>query len=108
VLNRAGYDIPRNYKDSKATASSIETGSGADGKWYFYRYSAIVPYLKQEYGEPLSFDPGRLETIEGLRGIIAFSGCNSQVFTGHITLWDGQNCADYCMRCAKGMLWVLP
>jgi hypothetical protein len=105
VLNRAGYDILRDDHDQVGNPNAL--GSGADGKWYFYQFAEIVPYLKQELGEPLVFDPHKMETIAGKRGIIAFSGCGSSAYTGHITLWDGKQCADFCMGCDKGMLWVL-
>lgn len=111
VLNRAGYDIPRHYLKDEQRENPSALGSGADGKWYFYQYSEIVPYLKQELGDPLRFDPHKMseeKTLSSLKGIIAFYGCHSTDFSGHITLWDGKQCGDYCMSsCDKGMLWVL-
>ena len=33
---------------------------------------------------------------QGHKGIIVFQGCNFQVATGHVDLWDGSSCSGNC------------
>ena len=102
-LNYSGYEIP---------FIEGETGSGDDGKWYFYRVLALNDYLRDKFGDPdLIFDlPDGMGELAGKRGIIYFRACNWGDAYGHIDLFDGTTCADHCYsnRCVNAHFWEMP
>jgi hypothetical protein len=94
-LNYSGAPIPKNFEPNWAV-------SGADGRWYVYRVDAFRRYLTQTYGAPdvsYSKAPGDAPVppgLQGVKGIIAFKVAGWSNATGHITLWNGSQCADAC------------
>lgn len=73
-----------------------QTGSGDtnnDGikEWYFYRVSDMVNYLNNTYGD---YQEVSIDEIKGHKGIIGLSDCGWNDATGHLDIWDGNNCID--------------
>jgi RHS repeat-associated protein len=90
ALNYSGAEIP--YHKGK-------TGSGADKLWYFYRVSDIKKYLLDTYGAPTIIqvtDSDFDKKVKNAQGIIAFDVSGWNDASGHVTLWDGNNCGDHC------------
>jgi RHS repeat-associated protein len=99
ALNYSGADIPF-VRD--------QTGSGADGKWYFYRVSDLYDHLSTTYG-PADLT-GNSSVMAGQKGIILFQNCGWSDATGHLDLWNGSNCGNHCYwnQCGSASLWTLP
>ena len=76
ALNKSGYTI-------RETDGAVSFG--ADGKWYLYRVSDIIKYVKKI----------AIETIDDRynfnkkKGIIVFGDCNWTNATGHVDLFNG-------------------
>ncbi|HNX44315.1 MAG TPA: T6SS effector amidase Tae4 family protein [Bacteroidales bacterium] len=99
ALNYSGAEIPF-VKD--------QTGSGSDGKWYFYKIKDLKNYLTSTYGPPDL--TGNEASMANQHGIILFQDCGWLDATGHIDLWDGNSCAHKCYwdQCGNASLWLLP
>jgi hypothetical protein len=94
-FNYAGVPIPTRRR-------GLNTISGADGLRYAYRVLEFGDHwLRREYGEPsLSHindrEGGPLpEGFRGTPGIIQFLVPSWTSATGHLDLWDGQECAGH-------------
>lgn len=99
ALNYSGAEIP--YIEG-------QTGSGSDGKWYFYRVSDLKKYLTNTYG---SVDlTGNASDFANKKGIILFQNCGWSNATGHLDLWNGNGCGNHCYwnQCNDASLWYLP
>jgi len=99
ALNKSGNPIP---------FTRNETGSGADGMWYFYRVEALSGYISSMLGAPdiESTDPA---DFAGQQGIIQFQVSGWTDSTGHFTLWDGTQSAhgEYWSNSYNVRLWKI-
>ena len=104
ALNYAGYEIP--FEEG-------QTGSGADGMWYFYRVLDMGAYLVKEFGPPdyTLYLPEGMKTLEGKRGIVYFRYCQFRHVDayGHVDLFDGKSCTRRCPgSCYDVQFWEMP
>ena len=89
VLNYTGVSIPSDNRYATVT--------GEDKKRYMYRVNDMMVFLRSKFGEPdLSISMPIQEAFFGLQGIIVFEGSGWRNARGHITLWNGMICSDYC------------
>jgi len=92
--------------------TSNATVSGEDNYWYFYRVNDIVPYLNRHFGVPNITALGNIDQSKfiGKKGIIHFVVTGWRDATGHVDLWDGENCASECYfdRASSISLWEMP
>lgn len=91
ILNESGLRIP---------AAGLETVSGTNGRWYFYRVIALIAFLKKEWGEPdLVIDNPQEHTKQliGKKGLLIFEVDGWSDAAGHASLWNGNGqCYDNC------------
>lgn len=104
ALNYAGHEIP--FIEGK-------TGSGSDGRWYFYRVLDMGEYLVEEFGPPDSthYLADGMKAIDGKKGIVYFRYCDFQYVDayGHVDLFDGDSCTRRCPRnCYDVQFWEMP
>lgn len=71
------------------------TGSGSDGKWYYYKVDPLMKFLEKTFG-PYDISRKRTDsdvvtTFANKKGIIVFKVSGWKDATGHFTLWDGTN-----------------
>jgi hypothetical protein len=97
ALNYGGYPLPY---------TRGQTGSGADGLWYFYRVSDIERQVRSRFGSPDDTAATQQE-VDGKKGIILFGTCGWTDATGHIDLWNGAACGDHCYweKCPTVSFW---
>ena len=96
-LNYAGWKIPKNRR-------GLSTWQGADKNHYVRSSRQLASYLKDVFGKPdLRYDADKKNPItqapqdfQGKKGIIFFRVTQWDDAAGHITLWDGNDCADQC------------
>ncbi|XP_020896451.1 uncharacterized protein LOC110235338 [Exaiptasia diaphana] len=62
-------------------------------KKYIIRVGTMRCYLEKTIGAATT---GTQSDFSGHKGIIVFQGCNFQVATGHVDLWDGSSCSGTC------------
>lgn len=86
ALNQNGFRIPH-VKD--------KTSSGTDHQWYFYKVLDLKDFLFSTFGAP-DIISKKKDDFSGQRGIMFFDVEGWSNATGHITLWDGNDCADHC------------
>lgn len=108
-----------NYNGFVISFAKDKTSSGADHKWYYYRVADLKQLLFDLFGEPDLRGTER-KTFIGKKGIMYFDVEGWNDATGHITLWDGNDCADHCYftfipepnkktpKLAGAGLWSLP
>jgi len=97
-----------NYSGAEIPFHKGQTGSGTDGKWYFYRVSDLKNYLINTYG---SVDlTGNSTTMANQKGIFLFQNCVWSDATRHLDLWNGSSCSNHCYwtQCGSALLWILP
>jgi|GEM_PF-241709 len=99
ALNYSGAEIPHIYG---------QTGSGSDGKWYFYKVSDLKNYLIDTYGP--ADCTGNASDFADKKGIIFFQNCGWSNATGHFDLWNGSSCENHCYwnECNSASMWLLP
>ena len=91
---RMSYSL--NYSSVTVSRGTWNTVSGADGKWYIYRVTDLVSFLKHSFGKPdKTVKNPKPRDFSGMRGIIVFDVQWNDA-TGHATLWDGSTCSDHC------------
>jgi len=101
VLNQTGITVPY---------LSGQTVSGSNGKWYIYRVSTLIKYLRKIFGEPDHiFEPPLQSEISKYKGILVFEVDTWSDATGHATIWDGKVCSDKCYfpLSKKAYIWEL-
>lgn len=99
ILSRSGIVIPY----------SVQTVSGADKRWYFYRVTAIIHFLIQRWGKPdliVPYPPNGGGPLAGKKGVILFEVQGWSDAGGHATLWDGTICYDHCYFNESGARYV--
>lgn len=108
---RLSYALNMSGEDFKILFSEGKTGSGdADGngikEWYYYRVTDMVDYLNANYGE---FEIVTMQNIEGRKGIIGYSDCNWSDASGHLDIWNGEDCLsnDYSDDCDTIYFWEI-
>ena len=104
ALNYSGYEIP---------FIEGQTGSGSDGRWYFYRVLDLGEYLVEEFGPPdlTRYLPEGVKALEGKKGIVYFRYCEFRYVDayGHVDLFDGDSCTRRCPRhCYDVQFWEMP
>lgn len=90
VLNVTGFPIRAGH--------GFKISTGADGKNYLIRINDMVQYLRITFGKPdkvVNHVP-TTEDFKGLQGIVLIEGHGWDNASGHVTLWDGAQCADTC------------
>lgn len=89
VLNSTGFPIPKSH--------SYASVSGADQKQYIYRVGDMTSYLERTFGTPdkVAKSP-KTSDFTDMKGILVVKGHGWGNAKGHITLWDGTQCADTC------------
>jgi hypothetical protein len=91
ALNKGGYLLPKSYP-------GLNVISGADGHWYAFRVSELKLYLEKVFGKPkLDYKNTRKSgtapaLFQSKKGIIVFEVDQWSDATGHITLWNGNQC----------------
>lgn len=97
-----------NYSGINISKLDGAVSSGKDKKWYLYRVSDMIAFVKKTVGKaPLK---GRsVKDFSGKKGIIIFSGCGWSDATGHVDLFDGKKVEgyDYFSKCNNAELYVL-
>ncbi|MGO1767925.1 hypothetical protein CAP48_18830 [Advenella sp. S44] len=91
VLNRSGIRIPSN-------AAGFAASSGADGQWYMHRVNDMIRFLEHTFGKAdieISGAPTPAQ-LTGKKGLLVVKGHGWDNAAGHITLWNGSQCADSC------------
>ncbi len=99
-----------NYSGYPISSSDGAVSSGADGKWYLYRVSDMINFVKKTVGgTPLKGT--KASDFAGKKGVIIFTGCNWSDATGHVDLFNGtrveSNEGDYFGRCSQAELYVI-
>ena len=88
MLNYSGFPVPK----PKASYSAV---SGADRKWYLFRTRELIDYLAASFGPAdEAFEKPRAEDLAGMQGILLVRGSGGSDPAGHVTLWNGERCAD--------------
>ena len=91
ALNYTGHPIPRRFR-------GLRTIRGGDGKWYAIRVREFKNFLIRTYGPPDAVYVNRSgsnaipRSFRNKKGIILFEVNSWNNATGHVTLWDGNNC----------------
>lgn len=107
ALNYSGCEIPKD--------KGLRSVSGADKKRYAFRVRELKQYLISQFGEPnLAYvNAEKTNTVpdsfKGVQGIIIFQVDSWSDATGHITLWDGNQCVNndcYWEKATKVELWI--
>ncbi|MEP7267405.1 MAG: type VI secretion system amidase effector protein Tae4 [Saprospiraceae bacterium] len=100
AFNYSGISIPF-IKD--------KTGSGADGKWYFYRVSDLHNYILDNFYSSLTLTGIKRNDFIGTKGVILFKVNSWFDSTGHFTLWDGKKSVhgDYFNEANSVTLWII-
>lgn len=98
------------FNNSGVSISSYDgaVSSGKDKKWYLYRVTDMVNFIKQKIGgTPIKGN--RLEDFKGKKGIIIFKNCNWSDASGHVDLFDGTKVEGkaYFTDCGYVELYVL-
>lgn len=99
ALNYAGHPLPSDFSGKKSNHFAV---SGSDGKWYAFRVRDMHAYLTHLLGEPNISETSKENnaTVRGKflnkKGVIVFDVAAWDDATGHITLWNGSQCADKC------------
>ena len=112
VLTHTGFPI----KSGKYATVSGKIG----GRQYIYRTDDIVSYLRELFGDPdivVNRVPNPKD-FDLMRGILVVMGDGRGDARGHVTLWNGSECADTCHLAGdennrtfsprSAALWVLP
>ncbi|MEM9488128.1 MAG: T6SS effector amidase Tae4 family protein [Myxococcota bacterium] len=113
--NYAGHLIP-------GSQPRLKTVAGGDGMRYAFRVGEFRAYLRRTYGEPSvrhvyprpdgDVIPGEDVplAVRGRQGLIVFLVEKWLDATGHIDLWDGEQCAhhDYFKEADEVELWEVP
>lgn len=91
----AAHEIP-----GPSNVYGLHVVSGASGRWYAYRVTEVVNYLRLRYGEPTVVDArspeGMGARLAGKSGVIQFDVSGWSDATGHLDLWDGDSCSLKC------------
>lgn len=85
ALNMSGNNIPY-IKDVTGSGDVDKDGTK---EWYFYRVTDMTNYLNNTYGE---YDIVTINDIQGQEGIIGYTECGWGNATGHLDIWDGNDC----------------
>ena len=89
VLNMTSFPI------QKSTQYAMV--SGADNRQYIYRVSDMMSYLERTFGKPdKTVKSPKLSDFANMKGILVVKGYGWSNASGHITLWNGTQCADTC------------
>lgn len=91
ILQQNGYRIPRD-KFGK-------TSSGADKLWYLVLVKDMINYIETIWKDYPSTKLKYLKDpreIIGKKGLLIFTVINWGNASGHVTLWDGEDCYDHC------------
>lgn len=89
VLNKSGTPIRRGV--------GYQVVSGADGSLYLHRVGETLEYLSRVLGKPdTTASSPEADDFAGMRGILVVTGRGWANARGHVTLWDGRQCADAC------------
>ncbi len=90
ALNYAGVHI--------AHASAGRQASGADSKRYMVLFEDMLALIRRNWGAPELSVKGSGSSARarfaGRQGVMVFMVSGWQSAQGHITLWNGQQCAD--------------
>ena len=99
-----------NYSGAEIPFIKGQTGSGSDGKWYFYRVSDLCNYISNRLGWTVDMTGSSAAVFANKKGIMLFQDCGWSNATGHLDLWDGNGCGNHCYwnQCNNASLWVLP
>jgi hypothetical protein len=98
-----------NYAGTTVSRGIWQTVSGADGKWYIYRVSDLLKFLKSTFGKPdKTIKNPKRSDFNGMKGILVF-GVDWNDASGHATLWDGVGCSDHCYFpiAQEASIWIL-
>lgn len=104
---RMSYSL--NYSGVIISRGSWQTVSGADRKWYIYRVSDLVTFLRLSFGEPdKTVKNPKPKNFEENKGILVFR-VNWSDASGHVTLWNGSSCSDHCHFpvASEASIWIL-
>ncbi len=105
ALNGAGAPIPSNF-------TGMVTVRGADNLRYALRVREFRLYMQATYGQaPYSVSGGRVaDSFRGVAGIIMFDVRGWSDASGHVDLWDGEQCAyrGYWVEAFEVSLWPAP
>lgn len=99
-----------NYSGLPISKSDGAVSSGADGKWYFYRVSDVIRFVK-DWITDTPVVGTRESDFSGKEGIIVFSGCGWSDATGHVDLFSGSRVeslnGNYFGTCSEAELYVV-
>lgn len=97
-----------NYSGIPISKLDGAVSSGGDKKWYLYRVSDMISFVKKTVGKAPIKGKSKKDFI-GKKGIIIFTGCGWTDASGHVDLFDGKNVEglDYFARCTNAELYVL-
>jgi len=111
VLNHSGFPIK---------SGKYPTVSGIRERQYIYRTDDMISHLRDLFGTPdivINRVPNPND-FYGMKGILVVTGDGRGDARGHVTLWNGSECADTChlagdennrtFKPLKATLWVLP
>lgn len=97
ALNYSGYTI------SSSDGSRGGVVKGGDGLKYLIRVKDAIKFVKKSFGEPTEvyraneIDMAEVSnSISGKTGIIIFDVAGWGDASGHVTLWNGEDCGDSC------------
>lgn len=97
-----------NYSGMPISRYDGATSSGKDKKWYLYRVTDMLSFIKQKIGgTPIKGK--KLEDFKGKKGIIIFRNCNWSDASGHVDLFNGEKVEGkaYFTDCGNVELYVL-
>lgn len=106
-----------NYSNHRVSRrSGLAVRRGGDNLWYALRVREMRNYLNHKYGKPsivskLRHSATIPDNFIDRQGIICFDVDIWNDATGHVTLWDGQNCVDgsnHWSHSRKVELWIAP
>lgn len=71
---------------------------GGDGKAYIMRVSDMIKYVSNQFGaaDMTINGNGNVSQLNNKKGILVFTISGWGDATGHVTLWNGNDCGDRC------------
>jgi hypothetical protein len=109
AFNYSGQKIPKDFQ-------GLETVEGGDGLRYAFRVDEFEYFMDKRFGNALidvnkeRFTDSIKDSLGRLKGVIMFRVAGWSDATGHMDLWNGEECAteSYFDKANAIKLWVSP
>ena len=99
AFNKGVFTVPSKV-NIFPNPDDVERWRGKDGKAYIIKANDMIRWIKKEFGNPeLEVETHGKDISSQLfnkKGIIVFIVDGWDNATGHVTLWNGNECGDHC------------